>query len=102
MQMRNVRLGAPGAKLLTQAVRDHANSLVARNRVADFHLDVGKELVFRGPTVAMVYLHMAKGFCNHCSGCCGRHPKGRGVLPNPHIVVWRKVDGTPNAEMVRA
>src|SRR5829696_3504515 len=102
MQMRNVRLRASGAKLLAHPIRDHRDPLIARNRIADLHLDVGKELIFRRPAVTMIDLHMAKGFCNYCARRRGSDPKTGSVLAHPHIIMWCKIDCAADAEVVGA
>jgi hypothetical protein len=54
MQMRDIGLHTPGAKLLSHAIRNDPQTLVAGNSITQLHLNVGKELVLCDPSAAMI------------------------------------------------
>ncbi len=58
--MWDIRLFTARAKLLTHAIRKNAKTLVTRDAIAHAHRNVGQELIFCRPAVAVVDLYMAK------------------------------------------
>jgi hypothetical protein len=102
MHVRDIRLAGRRAKLLGRAVGDHRQALVAENRVAQVHLDIGKELVFGYPAVAVVDLQMTEGGFHDGPGRGCRHPGVGGILSEPHVDVRGKIQRAAIVIIVRA
>ena len=101
MQMRNVDLLTTRTELVPHPVSDNSQTLVATDGTAQLHLYVRKEIIVRGPAIAVVNDDITTGHICHCPRGSGCHPVIGGVLPFDHVHLRGKVDGTTDRVVMR-
>ena len=100
MQVGNVDFLRTRTIPVSHTVGDDAEALIACNHIAQMHLDVAKELVFREPATGVRNFHVATADLDDraCGG--GGHPIRGCILACDHLPFWSEVNCATNRVIV--